>query len=886
MFRLLLGFLLLGMGFPRVCADERILSFHSRIEVKDLGSLLVTETIRVRFEGKKREEDLYRDLPPGAHGKVVRFERDGKADYWQAQGLRDLGVTRVWLGSPGEVVAPGTYTYVLVYRVSRQHAGFTGTGGARPYLSRDINGTGWSLPFDEVSAVVEFPGEFSWEGAKISGRTGPVGSTRGDEGKDYEAAHTESGFAIETTRALGREEALSFKVRIPPALSDSLHRDLVVKFAREPGTSPSRPRRGIHRGTPPAAERILSFDSRIVVEKSGELLVTETIKVRAGGRKIKRGIFRDIPLLGDPGPDDKLANLLRLKKQKSLEVLSVRWKGPGQSSSFREEKYQVSSQGFDGDWVRIRIGRKEVRLAHGEHTYEIVYRTGRQLYFEDERDVLYWNVNGTAWDFPADRVSATVELPEGIKPTKVWGYTGKFGEKGKDYEAVLTETGGTISANRVLSREENLTVVLEWPPGLLDAQAKRNTEFSLGRDHPKVVIGGLLLGFAGLYFLLAWLGVGKDPRKGTIIPRYGPPEGLSAAAARYIREMAYDAKCFSAGVVGLGARGALQIEKKKKYWLRKSGKYLERQKGKQAIPVDEAILRGQLFSVSASLKLHQPNHEVIGKARKAHRNALKSQINEVHFKRNVGWFLPGLVLSLGACFFLGSLFAHVLLFVTIIPLIVLCWRLFPRTLNAALISFYVIFALFAGLLLYSFKGTELAAMGTLSFSVVFLCMIMNHVFFVLIKAPTRLGRRLMDEIEGFRHYLRVGEGDRLRLYAPPETPEKTLDLFEEFLPYALALDCEQQWSDQFDGVLRAAGIDPSGDSYSPSFYSGGTGSVTGSMSGMSGMSGMMSGLSGGLTKSLSASASAPSSGGGGFGGGFGGGGGGGGGGDLLCCCGA
>ena len=386
MFRLLVGVLLLGMGLPRVCAAERILSFHSRIEVRDLGSLLVTETIRVRFEGKKREEGLYRDLPPGADGKVVRFERDGKANYWQAQGFRDLGVTRIWLGSPGEVLAPGTYTYVLVYRVSRQYAGFT--GGDRPSLSRDINGTGWSLPVDEVSAVVEFPGEFSWEGAKISGKTGPLGSTRGDEGKDYEAAHTESGIAIETTRALGREEALSFKVDIPPALSDSLHRDLVVKTVREPGSSPSRPRRGIHRGTPPAAERILSFDSRIVVEKSGELLVTETIKVRAGGRKIKRGIFRDIPLLGDPEPDDKLANLVGLKKEKSLEVLSVRWKGPGQSSSFREEKYQVSRRGFDGDWVRIRIGRKEVRLAHGEHTYEIVYRTGRQLYFEDVRDVL------------------------------------------------------------------------------------------------------------------------------------------------------------------------------------------------------------------------------------------------------------------------------------------------------------------------------------------------------------------------------------------------------------------------------------------------------------------------------------------------------------------
>ena len=46
-----------------------------------------------------------------------------------------------------------------------------------------------------------------------------------------------------------------------------------------------------------AAERILSFDSHIVVEKSGELLVTETIKVRAQGHEIKRGIYRDIPRL-------------------------------------------------------------------------------------------------------------------------------------------------------------------------------------------------------------------------------------------------------------------------------------------------------------------------------------------------------------------------------------------------------------------------------------------------------------------------------------------------------------------------------------------------------------------------------------------------------------
>ena len=48
-----------------------------------------------------------------------------------------------------------------------------------------------------------------------------------------------------------------------------------------------------------------------------------------------------------------------------------------------------------------------------------------------------------------------------------------------------------------------------------------------------------------------------------------------------------------------------------------------------------------MFELSASLKLHQPNHVVIGKARKEHRKALAAQVNGVHFKRNMGWFLPG-----------------------------------------------------------------------------------------------------------------------------------------------------------------------------------------------------------------------------------------------------
>ena len=140
-------------------------------------------------------------------------------------------------------------------------------------------------------------------------------------------------------------------------------------------------------------------------------------------------------------------------------------------------------------------------IRDSSYTYEITYRTGQQLYFEKGRDALYWNVNGTEWGFLAGKVSATVVLPEGIRGTKVWGYTGKQGAKGKDYKAELTGTGATIEATRRLWSKENLSVVLEWPPGLLEERAYEEARASIFRDHPLAAWGLLLLAGALVYYL-------------------------------------------------------------------------------------------------------------------------------------------------------------------------------------------------------------------------------------------------------------------------------------------------------------------------------------------------------------------------------------------------
>jgi len=145
----------------------------------------------------------------------------------------------------------------------------------------------------------------------------------------------------------------------------------------------------------------------------------------------------------------------------------------------------------------------------------------------------------------------------------------------------------------------------------------------------------------------------------------------------------------------------------------------------------------------------------------------------------------------------------------------------------------------------------------------------NAWFYQLLKQPTREGRKVMDQIEGFRMYLATAEGETI---AAAKAPAKTPELFEKYLPYALALGVENRWAEQFEDVLAAAASDPQ-RGYRPSWYHG---SHIGAFS-----AGALAGSIGNSFSSALSSAATPpgsssGSGGGGSSGGGGGGGGGGG----------
>src|SRR5690606_38936348 len=79
------------------------------------------------------------------------------------------------------------------------------------------------------------------------------------------------------------------------------------------------------------------------------------------------------------------------------------------------------------------------------------------------------------------------------------------------------------------------------------------------------------------------------------------------------------------------------------------------------------------------------------------------------------------------------------------------------------------------------------------------------VFAILVQAPTPDGRRLLDEAEGLKLYLGVAERDELAAMRGPGGPP-TLDAerYERLLPYAVALDVEEAWTDKFTAAVGAA----------------------------------------------------------------------------------
>ncbi|GAB3023883.1 DUF2207 domain-containing protein [Oleiagrimonas citrea] len=604
-----------------------------------------------------------------------------------------------------------------------------------------------------------------------------------------------------------------------------------------------------------ADERILDYHAEIHVAVDGSMTVTERIRVRAEGHRIRRGIYRDYPT----EYRDRQHNRYRV----GFQVLAVMRDG-------HAEPWHTKKQ---SNGVRVYIGDRHRTLASGVHTYTLRYRTTRQLGFFDTHDELYWNVTGTGWAFPIDHASATVHLPAEVDAArlKAYGYTGAQGATGKALDARILADGAEFSTTQPLAPHHGLTIVLEFPKGLVRAPDAKQKLIWLLHDNRNLLLTLLGLLVLWLYYGWAWNRFGRDPASGPLVARYEPPDGDSAAALRYVRDMGYDNTCFTAGILGLAARGCLDIEQHgKTYTLTRTA-----DAPVQSLRGDSKALFQALFSGGDTLKLKQSERTRVVKARKAHEGALSRAYEKKYFFTNRNKLWPGVLISLLTLLAMvyggGVPAAFMLLWLSI-------WSFGVYALAAAALrkarSGHAASSIGSWLFLLPFAAGEVAGLalfGSLvGYAVLPLFAVLigtNIAFYHWMKAPTQDGARLLDGIEGFRWYLGVAEKQELdSRYKPESHPE----LFARYLPYAVALDVGNAWGERFAGALDAEQMRQA----QPTWYHGSNiGLFT-----AGNLAAFGSSLGSGVNSAIASASVAPgsSSGSSGFSGGGGGGGGGGG----------
>jgi len=198
-----------------------------------------------------------------------------------------------------------------------------------------------------------------------------------------------------------------------------------------------------HASAQATAERITSYDARIVIQRNGSILVTEQITYDFGTDQ-RHGIFRVIPV--------RVRYNGRYDRVYPIDVRSV-------SSDTPNPEYEVDSSGSS---ISIKIGNPDQTVS-GVHWYQISYLVRGSLNAFAEHDELYWNVVGNQWDVPIGRARVRVSAPVAL--SRAACFAGPLGSAAACGHAAVTNGIASFSQNG-LGPHEGLTVVVAIPKGI------------------------------------------------------------------------------------------------------------------------------------------------------------------------------------------------------------------------------------------------------------------------------------------------------------------------------------------------------------------------------------------------------------------------------------
>ncbi len=131
-------------------------------------------------------------------------------------------------------------------------------------------------------------------------------------------------------------------------------------------------------------------------------------------------------------------------------------------------------------------------------------------------------------------------------------------------------------------------------------------------------------------------------RRGTIIPLFAPPAGLSPESVRFIHKMAYDRKAFAAALINMAVKGFLTISQDDggTYTLKRTGKTV----GDCALSPNEIALADALFDeLTGSIELSRKTTRHPARHHRIEERA-EERVREAYFVTNAGWFAGGIAI--------------------------------------------------------------------------------------------------------------------------------------------------------------------------------------------------------------------------------------------------
>lgn len=453
------------------------------------------------------------------------------------------------------------------------------------------------------------------------------------------------------------------------------------------------------------------------------------------------------------------------------------------------------------------------------------YRAENGLRFFDDHDELYWNITGDEWDVPIESASAEITLPEGAAGVRATAFNGVYGSMARDAKVTIKGRTVTVRMPKALGFHEGVTAVVGWNTGLV----ARPTALDKAREFlrvnwPLVLPLPVLLGMLAL-----WWKRGRDPRKRPVTVQYEPPKGVTPAEAGVLLDEQADVRDVIATLVDMAVRGFIRIEEREEpklfgLWTDKEFVFhrLKPREEWRALERHEQLLLEGLFDGHGdSVELSELKNEFYRSMGAIRTAVTRRLVDKGHYRADPA--------TMRSRWRFGAVFLG---FVTFVAGVMLSAK-------------------------YGFTPLPFMIAGVL---IALIVAIIGHVM----PARTVAGTRTLEQVLGFEEFLsRVEKENYSRVVKTPE-------MFERFLPYAMAFGVERTWAKAFRDIVREP----------PQWYSGGnlTGFNTGSFTGR--MSALSSSAGNAMTSSPRTSGGSGFSGGGSSGGSSGGGSGGGGGGGF------